>query len=198
MKYELFKRLNSGGSKLTPQEIRNAIYRGVDTRLNTLTEELSKEEDFKYLVDLTEQKKQEQYDQELILRFIAFLGDVDSINSNTEKYLDTFMEKAVNNTDFDEVYYRDLFVKVLGLIKANCEKDVFRSDRNMFVPAYYEGITLGIAYNIDRYAQNPVLLQTKVDELKQDEEFRKYSGSASNSKNRIKNRLRRAIEIFRE
>lgn len=26
MKYELFKRLNSGGSKLTPQEIRNAIF----------------------------------------------------------------------------------------------------------------------------------------------------------------------------
>ena len=31
MKYELFKRLNSGGSKLTPQEIRNAIYRGVES-----------------------------------------------------------------------------------------------------------------------------------------------------------------------
>jgi uncharacterized protein with ParB-like and HNH nuclease domain len=30
MKYELFKRLNSGGSKATPQEIRNAIYRAIN------------------------------------------------------------------------------------------------------------------------------------------------------------------------
>jgi Protein of unknown function DUF262 len=36
MKYELFKRLNSGGSKLTPQEIRNAIYRGVNPTLNEM------------------------------------------------------------------------------------------------------------------------------------------------------------------
>lgn len=37
MKYELFKRLNSGGSKLTPQEIRNAIYRGINPTLNELS-----------------------------------------------------------------------------------------------------------------------------------------------------------------
>ena len=83
MKYELFKRLNSGGSKLTPQEIRNAIYRGIDPKINILTEELSKNENFKKLVSLSGQKKQELYDQELILRFIAFLNNVDKINSNS-------------------------------------------------------------------------------------------------------------------
>ena len=69
MKYELFKRLNSGGSKLTPQEIRNAIYRGIDPKVNTLIEELSKNQDFKALVSLSTQKKKELYDQELVLRF---------------------------------------------------------------------------------------------------------------------------------
>jgi uncharacterized protein with ParB-like and HNH nuclease domain len=34
MKYELVKRLNSGGSKATPQEIRNAIYRAVNPAIN--------------------------------------------------------------------------------------------------------------------------------------------------------------------
>ena len=72
MKYELFKRLNSGGSKLKPQEIRNAIYRGIDTRLNELLLRLSQDSRFRSLTNLSSKKKQELYDQELILRFIAF------------------------------------------------------------------------------------------------------------------------------
>ncbi len=49
MKYELFKRLNSGGSKLTPQEIRNAIYRDINPALNELIIELSQNEIFQNL-----------------------------------------------------------------------------------------------------------------------------------------------------
>ena len=135
MKYELFKRLNSGGSKLTPQEIRNAIYRGIDPKVNTLIEELSKNQDFKALVSLSTQKKKELYDQELVLRFIAFLNKVDEVNSNTEAFLDKFMENAVKDHDFNENYYRDTFTKVIKMLKEVCGELVFRNERNAFVPA---------------------------------------------------------------
>jgi len=196
MKYELFKRLNSGGSKLTPQEIRNAIFRGVNSRVNRLIEDLSRNENFSFLVELSESKKQELYDQELVLRFIAYLNNIDRINSNTESYLDSFMEDAVNNTEFNESYYRSTFETVVALLRRNCEKGVFRNERNSFVPAYYEGITIGVAQNIDKYENNIELLLNKIDELKNDDEFKRFSGSASNSKNRIRNRLKRANEIF--
>lgn len=196
MKYELFKRLNSGGSKLTPQEIRNAIYRGIDPKINILIEELSKDENFKKLVCLSSQKRQELYDQELILRFIAFLNNVDRINSNTEKYLDKFMEKAVKDKKFDTKSYRNLFVKVLKILKEAGDENVFRNKRNAFVPAYYEGIMIGIAQNVEKYESNPAYVLKKIYQLKDDVDFKKYSGSASNSKNRIRNRLERANEIF--
>ncbi len=195
MKYELFKRLNSGGSKLTPQEIRNAIYRGINSKINDLTEELSRNQNFKNLVSISEQKRQELYDQELILRFIAYLNNTEKINSNTEKYLDDFMENAVNNPDFNTVYYKDIFEKVFDLLSKS-ERNIFKSDRNMFVPAYYEGITIGVAQNYDKYKDNLELLNIRISQLKNDEDYKRYSGSASNSKNRIKNRLRRANEIF--
>ncbi len=196
MKYELFKRLNSGGSKLTAQEIRNAIYRGVDPTLNKLIEKLSKEENFKRLVSLSAQKKQELYDQELILRFIAFLNNIDTINSNTEKFLDRFMEKSVRDRGFDVGYYESIFIEVMKMLADACSDDVFRNERNAFVPAYYEGIMIGVAQNIEKYREDPVLIAEKVEELKTDTDFKKYSGSASNSKNRIKNRLKRANTIF--
>lgn len=196
MKYELFKRLNSGGSKLTPQEIRNAIYRGIDPKVNTLTEELSKNQDFKALVSLSTQKKKELYDQELVLRFIAFLNKVDEVNSNTEAFLDKFMENAVKDRDFNANYYKDIFTKVIKMLKEVCGDLVFRNERNAFVPAYYEGIMIGIAQNIEKYEMNPQLIQEKVTLLKKDNDFKKYSGSASNSRSRVKNRLTRANKIF--
>lgn len=196
MKYELFKRLNSGGSKLTPQEIRNAIYRGIDPKVNMLIEELSKNQDFKALVSLSAQKRKELYDQELVLRFIAFLNKIDEVNSNTEAFLDKFMENAVKDRDFNTNYYRNIFTKVIKMLKEVCGELVFRNERNAFVPAYYEGIMIGIAQNIEKYEINPQLIQEKVTLLKKDNDFKKYSGSASNSRSRVKNRLTRANKIF--
>ncbi len=196
MKYELFKRLNSGGSKLTAQEIRNAIYRGIDPKLNILTESLTKNRNFKELVSISKQKKKELYDQELILRFIAFLNRVDKVNFNTEMFLDKFMESAVKDKEFNTEYYRNIFTKVIKMLKDMCGNNVFRNERNAFVPAYYEGIMIGVAQNIARYETNPELIQEKVNQLKTDDEFKKYSGSASNSRSRVKNRLKRANAIF--
>lgn len=196
MKYELFKRLNSGGSTLTPQEIRNAIYRGIDPKINILTEKLSKNEDFIKLVSLSGQKKQELYDQELVLRFVAFLGNADKINANTEIFLDKFMETAVKDKEFDVGYYEELFVKVMRMLRDAGDSSMFRNDRKGFVPAYYEGITLGIAQNLEKYEARPELILERVQALKEDREFKKYSGSASNSKSRIKNRLKVANKIF--
>ena len=196
MKYELFKRLNSGGSTLTPQEIRNAIYRGIDPKINILTEKLSKNEDFIKLVSLSGQKKQELYDQELVLRFVAFLGNADKINANTEIFLDKFMETAVKDKEFDVGYYEELFVKVMRMLRDAGDSSMFRNDRKGFVPAYYEGITLGIAQNIEKYEARPELILERIQALKEDIEFKKYSGSASNSTSRIKNRLKVANKIF--
>lgn len=196
MKYELFKRLNSGGSKLTAQEIRNAIYRGIDSSVNELVEELSKNSDFLRFTQLSKQKKQELYDQELILRFIAFYNSVERINSNTETYLDNFMQESVENGKFDVEKYRRLFTEVMKLLGKNCDDNIFRNERNSFVPALFEAITLGIAENMEKYEKNPDLIKEKIGVLKQDVDFKRFSGSASNSKSRIRNRLGRVKEIF--
>ena len=118
------------------------------------------------------------------------------MNSNTEKFLDEFMERAVKDKEFDIGYYENIFVEVMKMLVEVCDNNVFRNGRNAFVPAYYEGITIGIAQNIEKFQENPQLILESVERLKEDEDFKKFSGSASNSKNRIRNRLRIANEIF--
>ncbi|MEI6442320.1 MAG: DUF262 domain-containing protein [Nostocales cyanobacterium ELA583] len=196
MKYELFKRLNSGGSKLTPQEIRNAIYRGVDPRLNELLLKISQNELFTVITQLSRVKLNELYDQELVLRFFAFYRNSENVNENMEKFLNSFMENTVKNPDFDYDHYESLIMTVLGLIHRMDDNKIFRNESNLFVPAYFEGILIGVAQNIEKYTEDLELLKSKITQLKHDIDFKRYSGTASNSRSRIKNRLKRADEIF--
>ena len=196
MKYELFKRLNSGGSKLTSQEIRNAIYRSDNPKLNELIQELSKNTLFEQLTKLSDTKKQELYDQELILRFIAFFRNAEDVNTNTENYLNSFMEKAVKDDSFNYDYYKNLFLETLSLISNIGNPNIFCNEKNMFTPAEFEGITIGVAQNIEIYRTNESLLSERINQLKTNTNFKKYSGTASNSKSRIKNRLSIANSIF--
>lgn len=196
MKYELFKRLNSGGSKLTAQEIRNAIYRGLNPKLNEMLERMSANDDFVNLTGLSEAKRKELYDQELVLRFIAFFNNAENINSNTETFLDKFMEKCVSDNYFNYDLYEKIFTDVLTLLSSLNNMYLFKNDRNTFVPALYEGILIGVAQNYELYKNNKSLLMERIKVLKNDGDFKSFSGSASNSKNRIKRRLTRANEIF--
>jgi len=196
MKYELFKRLNSGGSKLTPQEIRNAIYRGVNPRLNELLLKVSQSTVFKSLTQLSSGKLNELYDQELVLRFFAFYKNAQNVNENMEKFLNKFMEETVENASFEYDVYESLIMRVLELIYKIKDNKIFRNDRNLFVPAYFEGILIGVAQNIETYAENLELLKSKITQLKSDDDFKRYSGTASNSRSRIRNRLKRVDEIF--
>lgn len=197
MKYELFKRLNSGGSKLTPQEIRNAIYRGVNPRLNELLLKVSQSTVFKSLTQLSSGKLNELYDQELVLRFFAFYKNAENVNENMEKFLNDFMERTVENANFDYDVYESLIMRVLELIYQIEDNKIFRNERNLFVPAYFEGILIGVAQNIETYAEDLELLKSKITQLKSDNDFKRYSGTASNSRSRIRNRLKRVDEIFK-
>lgn len=196
MKYELFKRLNAGGSPLSPQEVRNAIYRGINPRINTLILDLSRNTKFKELTELSNSKKQVLYDQELILKFLAFYNRIEDINYNTEIFLDKFMENAVKDETFDIEVYRKIFNEVIDMIYAIGNTAIFKNNRNAFVPAYYEGIVVGVAQNIELYRNNKDLLETRIQELKIDDQFKDFSGSASNSKTRVRKRLNRSNEIF--
>lgn len=200
MKYELFKRLNSGGTKLTPQEIRNAIYRGINPSLNELIEELSRNKKFQTLTNLSESKIQQLYDQELVLRFVAFYKNVSNITLSTQSFLDKFMEdNAVKETSFESNKYRKIFNETIDIIwEIRDNNNIFRNGQNLFVPAWFEGVMIGISENIDYYKNHKENLPNKVSQLKVDEEFKRLSGTASSSRSRVKKRLQRVQEIFKD
>jgi hypothetical protein len=108
------------------------------------------------------------------------------------------MRDAVVNSDYPSDYNYQRFCKVIDLLHSLNDMNIFRTERNLFVPAYFEGILIGVAMNLDKYENNTTLLKNKINQIKTDEDFKAVSGTGSNSKSRVRKRLQRANEIFVE
>lgn len=195
MRYELFNRLNTGGTPLTEQEIRNCIFRGTSTKFNEYLTEMSSISEFIELVKITKYKVEKMYLEELVLRFTSLVLNWNDINESLSNYMTKFMKNAVEDPDFNYDKFKNLFVRTVNLL-SEYGSEVFLASNYSFSTSLFEGITIGVANNIDYYERNKDILENKIIEIKNDNEFGSYMGSAASSKSRVKKRIQRAIKIF--
>lgn len=195
MRYELFNRLNTGGSELTDQEIRNCIFRGVSDEFNKFLSEEGQNPEFIQLISPTERQLQELYLDELVLRFCSLFDNIEAINANISQHMTNFMKEIVETPELIPKY-KSIWDRTTNLLKP-IGKEVFRASNGVFSTSLYDGIMIGVSQNIDKYEEiEQEYLLNKINELKSDEEFKKATGSASNSKTRIVNRLNVTNRIF--
>lgn len=199
VRYDLFDRLNSGGAITSAQEVRTAIllmehpgfYRWLDSLRNL--------EAFSSCIPLTVRQMEEQYDIELVLRFIALyfsdalklraFPDMDAIL--TERALD-----LADDANFDRVVVGERFAAVfhilssLGLDVFRKFDDVKKKSVGAFSVSAYEAVTQGVFEHIDQWlavpesARSSKLLEC-VGNLWADNTFKKNSGAGVRPTQRI-------------
>lgn len=157
-KYELFQRLNTGGSKLSDQEVRNCLMIMTNRDFYVFLDGLSKNTDFNECITITDRKEDEQFKLELILRLLISLN----INlEETNKYYDLkelLDRETINMIDMiqknEYVTIENKFNRTFKLLNKVLGEDSFKKyteDRHKgaFLVAAYQGIASGIYYNID-------------------------------------------------
>ncbi len=128
IKFDIFDRVNRGGTRLNNQEMRNAIYQGYSTEL---LNKLSKMDFFKKATDFSIQTNRMK-DKYIILRAISFIMlNNNEINFN-EKYssdIDDFLGKSMKflneNSDYLGII-EEIFTKSLKNCYNILGKDGFR------------------------------------------------------------------------
>ncbi len=197
MRFELFNRLNTGGSPLTPQEVRNCIYRDISTDFNDFIERLAKNQDFIEVVDLSKEQRERLYDQELVLRFMSLYNMSEGdIKTGLAQHMSSFMKKALEQKDpkFDYDKYENLYSNVFKLLKP-LGRNIFRNTQNRFTPTRYDIITIGIAENYDRYqSKSQAEIMLKINQIDHDDTITSSGGDSQ--KGRILKRLEKARSIF--
>lgn len=121
VKYDIFDRVNRGGTRLNNQEMRNALYNGKATEI---LEKLSSSEEF---LNATERKvnRSRMKDQYIILRALSFYlllnGDLKNVNG---------MEPIEYKSDID-----DFLAKVMIAVNDHLDDDVIKNATEKFLLA---------------------------------------------------------------
>jgi hypothetical protein len=208
-KFELFQRLNTGGTSLTEQEIRNCILVMINKDFYSWLSELSHDLDFQNTLPLTEKSFEEQYDVELALRYFIYKNiTVADVNDNKDigKLLTDKMIAYASDPDFNFVQEGENFLKTFKLLNISFGEDVFKkwdAARNRFVGGFsisaFEVIVSGLAKNIGSYDESPEkidLLRSKVKEVSLNNVFNEHSGSGKRASTRLPHFLPLGEQIF--
>ena len=194
-KYELFQRLNTGGSMLSAQEVRNSILVMMNNNLYRWLRELSKDENFVKCTALSDRSLGEQYDMELALRFIVFramppmdlrsIGDVGDFLTEKAKLL-------AEDKSFDYKKEETAFRETFTLLASTLEDDSFRrfdKKKGRFVGGFsvsaFEAVAIGMGYNPKAAIANPSAIAEKIKQMWNANEFVNNSGSGVSASSRI-------------
>jgi len=145
--YHVFERLNNGGKKLTPQEIRTAIYYG---RLNDMVQRLNVYKDWR---DTFGPVNVRLKDQELILRFLASYYYSAKYQKPMVEFLNKFNKKNRNAEEAFITAAEQLFKTTITTIKNSIGKSAFRPTGVINV-SVFEAVSVGVAKLI---AKNKVI-----------------------------------------
>jgi hypothetical protein len=153
-KYDLFQRLNSGGSIATPQEVRNCAVIMASEEFYHYLESLAKFASFKRVSRISSKGDIIQKPLEFVTRFVTFLyHDFDSA-FDVEEYIDKLIiELAEQPAEF--VAIEDTFRKTFALLDAAEGAEALRRydpARGAFVghvgQVALEGVAVGIGRNL--------------------------------------------------
>lgn len=160
-KYELFRRLNTGGSFLSDQELRSAFLVGANRDFFRWLSGLSQLETFQACLLLSENQLAQQYDLELVVRFVVFrtlpperLTGIDELG---EFLTDSILQGALA-ANFPRPEHERAFKTVFETLAAGLGENSFRKydvQQKRFTGAFsisaFEVIGLGLGYHHKQY-----------------------------------------------
>lgn len=206
-RFELFQRLNTGGSSLTSQEVRNCILVMVNREMYLWLRELASYPSFQECIGLSDRPIAEQYDMELALRFIIFatidLAKLSAIGDVGVFLTDSMVELAEAAT-FDRDEAANRFKATFDLIAQAAGDDAFAryaAEKGRFMGGFilsaFEVIAFGLGYNTDNPPTAPDILErTKV--LWSNQTYKDWSGSGITATRRLPRLVPLGRDIFKK
>ena len=147
VKYNIFKRINTGGIVLNPQEIRNALNQGIPSGFIA---DLAGSDAFKKTVPLTPKR---MLDKEFVTRFITFyLNKPEEYRPDLDTFMSNAMSELKNLPDERRERIRQNFIISMDLARDIFGKQAFRKvfnkDETKLYPvnkALFEVWSIGLA-----------------------------------------------------
>lgn len=188
--YEVFERINTGGIKLSPQEIRSCICHG---RFNAFLHQINDHPEWRAIYG---PKSKRLKDVELILRFFAFYEKSAAYKAPMKHFLNDYMKERRNSPQEKLGELQDIFEKMIIFVRKSLGARPFRPDRSLNT-AVFDAVSSALAH---RLAEKAKLDEAQVSQayeglLKNDRFIEGYIRSTADEEN-VKKRMEEAREAF--
>lgn len=202
MVYDIFNRINTGGTQLERQEIRDCIFMGVSTKLLA---KLASQEYFKKAIDwgISSNRKK---DQEAVLRYIAF--KIQNFENDYKGSINDFVEDAMTtiNKSYSDSQISDIendFERVMKLTYSFFGSQNFRiptdSTRGRINLAVLESVSYFFSNQPDVFLnQNKEKIKLNFKKLLDNEKYLDSVRIATGDTQRVITRFKMAQEILSE
>lgn len=209
VKYEMFKRLNTGGSLLSAQEIRNCSSRMVDGGADfyDAIQALSNYEAFvAATARLPDTMIEQRANEELVLRFFALNVARHKFKGNIEEWLDGFMEDVLfQRIEFNIVEQSEVFKTTFDLIHEKFGDQAFTRFNShgeatgRLAPAYFEAVCASVvAHPAELAAVERGVLLERLKRAFDSEDFKNVTGPGANTIPKLRERINVVTRFLRD
>ena len=188
--YEVFERINTGGIKLSPQEIRSCICHG---NFNNYLHKLNDNAEWRAIYG---PKSKRLKDVELILRFMAFFENGAFYQRPMKHFLNDYMKEKRNYTDAQLQNLGEIFLKMVGFVTKSLGNRAFRPDRSLNT-AVFDSVSCALAHRLsmNNEPQTDEALNAYNALLQNERYIEGYIRSTANEEN-VKMRIEEAEQAF--
>lgn len=189
--YQIFERLNSGGTQLTPHEIRIALYPG---QFVDFLGELNGIDSWRNIYGSVSPRVR---DHELLLRVVALYVSSEEYFRPLKRFLNTFLgrHRTLDKLSADDI--RHHFTKAINALDEAGARDYLRPPRARLNVATFDAVMVGamrrVAATGDITAQE---VEAALDLLRKDAEFADATSTQTDTEENVRNRLRIATAAF--
>ena len=188
--YYVFGRLNSGGRKVTAQEIRTAIYGG---ELIELIEKLNGNSTWRSLFGKESVRLK---DRELILRFLALYDGAENYERPMEEFLNRFARKHRHGPAKFLRKGESIFLKTIERAYSALGTNAFRPVRSMNA-AVFDSIAVALARRLDQGSiTDESTLKRAFGKLSELDDYVAATSRATADEGSVSTRLQLATEAF--
>jgi hypothetical protein len=190
--YFVFERINSGGMRLAPQEIRNCIGEGPAL---PLARKLNDDKDWREVFGAKYNRRLK--DQELVLRALAMFAWRDRYKAPMREFLNDFANHTkISKAEIDILASR--FTTSIQLVNKCFSNKAFRPSRALNA-AVFEAVMVGMSTRLDssKSAPDPKKFMSAYDALLKDKDFLKACERATAREDTLKARQTLAISAFK-
>jgi hypothetical protein len=187
--FHLFERLNTTGTPLTAQEVRNAVYHG---RFSTMLHELSTIQEWRDVYGRPAHRAEEE---ELILRFLALHFAIDEYKGSMADFLNGFM---LSNKDLEEISGSKMekaFLETVGFLGSCIGPQVF-FHRKSFSRVLFDSLMLLTARELGQ-GMTCEVLKGFHETLINDRHFWSMSQHATTNRSNLLMRLHYVDQLFK-